>query len=61
MFISCQILLTNMPMKYVEDSNIDVLGAFIVVKFQSIRHLRHYSVKDMHVFSSFFIREIKEN
>ena len=53
MFVSSQIWLTIIQMTNAVDTIVDVLGVFIVIKFQNIRQLWPYSAKHV-CFSVFF-------
>ena len=56
MFVSSQIWLTIIQMTNAVDTIVDVLGVFIVIKFQNIRQLWPYSAKHV-FFCLFFIRK----
>ena len=58
MFVSSQILLTIIQMTNAVDTILDVLGVFIVIKFQNIRQAVMTLFCERRVFLSFFHKEI---
>lgn len=58
MFVSFQILLTIIQMTNAVSTILDVLGVFIVIKFQNIRQVVMALFRERRVFLSFFHKEI---